>query len=73
MQEQLKDEIVITKINDKPNIVTFRTATAKILQKFYNQQRCSDPTGEKVRIILAAAKLLKIEIKKNEVLLRILT
>ena len=35
LQEQLKDEIVITEINGKPNIVTFRTTAAKILQNFY--------------------------------------
>ena len=34
------------------------------MQKFYNEQRCSDPTGEKERIILAAAKLLKTETKE---------
>ena len=34
LQEQLKDEIVITEINGKPNVVTFQTTTAKILQNF---------------------------------------
>ena len=63
LQEQLKDEIVITEINGKPNGVTFWTTTAKILQNC-NKQRCSDPTGEKERIILAAAKLLRTGIKK---------
>ena len=64
LQEQLKDEIVITEINGKPNFVTFRTTAAKILQNFYSEQRCSDPTGQKKRIILAAAKLLKTKIKE---------
>ena len=69
----MKDEIVITEVNGKPNVVTFRMITAKILQNFYNEQKFSDSTGEKVRIILAAAKLLKTERKKNEMLLRILS
>ena len=60
----MKDEIVITEINGKPNIVTLQTTTAKILQNFYNEQRCSDPTREKEIIVLAAAKLLKTEIKE---------
>ena len=60
----MKDEIVITEVNDKPNVVTFRILTATILQNFYNEQKFSDSTGEKVRIILAAAKLLKTERKK---------
>ena len=34
LQEQLKDEIVITEINGKPIAVTFWTATAEILQNF---------------------------------------
>ena len=69
----MKDEIVITEVNDKPNVVTFRILTAKILQNFYNEQKFSDSTGEKVRILLAAAKLLKTEREKNEMLLRILS
>ena len=64
LQEQLKDEAVITEINGETNVVTFRTTIAKILQNFYNEQRCIDPTGEKERIILAAAMLLKSEIKE---------
>ena len=69
----MKDEIVIIEVNDKPNVVTFRILTAKILQNFYNEQKFSDSTGEKVRILLAAAKLLKTEREKNEMLLRILS
>ena len=34
LQEQLKDEIIITEINGKPNVVTFRMITAKIFQIF---------------------------------------
>ena len=60
----LEDEIIITEINGKPSVVTFRKTAAKILQNFYNEQRFSDPTGEKESIILAAAKLLKTEIKE---------
>ena len=51
-------------INGKPNVVTFQMIAAKILQNFYSEQRCSNPTGEKERIILAAAKLLKTKIKE---------
>ena len=64
LQEQLKDDIVITEINGKSNVATFRTTKATTLEKFYNEQRCSDPKGEKERIILAAVKLLKTEIKE---------
>ena len=60
----MKDEIVVRERNGKPNVVTFRTTAAKKLQNFYNEQRCSDSTREKERIILTAAKLLKPEIKE---------
>ena len=49
---------------ENQNVITFRTTTAKILQNFYNEQRCSDPPAEKERIVLAAAKLLKTDIKE---------
>ena len=39
LQEQLKDEIIITEINGKPNVVTFRMITAKIMQNFYNKRK----------------------------------
>ena len=39
LQEQLKDEIIVTEINGKPNVVTFRMITAKIMQNFYNKRK----------------------------------
>ena len=52
LQEQLKDEIIVTEINGKPNVVTFRMITAKIMQNFYNKRK------KKERIILAASKIV---------------
>ena len=54
----MKDEIIVTEINGKPNVVTFRMITAKIMQNFYNKRK------KKEWIILAAAKFLKTEIKE---------
>ena len=59
LQEQLKDEIVITEINDKPNVVTFRTRAAKILRNFYSKQKCSDPTGEKEKNNFSCSKIIE--------------
>jgi len=36
--EYFGDKIVITDINGKPNVVTFRTLAAAILQEFYVQK-----------------------------------
>ena len=59
MQEQLKDEIVITEINGKPIAVTFWTATAEILQNFWNKDAVIQREKKK-----DAAKLLKTKIKE---------
>ena len=63
--ETLKDDIVIAEVNGKQDVVTFRTNTSMILQNFYQEQKSNDPTKEKERIILTAAKLLKTEIKET--------
>ena len=72
-QEQLKGEIVITEINGKLNVVTFWTATAKILQDFYNKQGCSDPTGEKKKNNFSSSKIIETWDKRNEKLFQILS
>ena len=48
-------------------LLLFERQTTEILQNVYNEQGCSNPTREKERITLAAAKLLKTEIKEMEI------
>ena len=66
MQKKLKehygDRIIETEINGKPNVVTFRSKAKNILHDFYNH-RNADPDIEKIRIIEAAAKLIRDDIK----------
>ena len=42
---------MITDINGKPNVVTFRTTAAAILQEFYIQQDDVDIEEQKMNII----------------------
>ena len=54
---------MITDINGKPNVVTFRTTAAAILQEFYIQQDDVDIEEQKMNIIKTAAKLIKKDLK----------
>ena len=52
------DQILITEINGKANVVTFRSTAETILQEFHAHQK-DYPEQEKKYIIQAAAKLIK--------------
>ena len=61
--EHFGDNLIITELNGKLNVVTFRRTAANILYDFYQEQKKDDPNMEKMRIIKAAAKLIKSDIK----------
>ena len=66
LQEHFGERIVQTEINGKPNVVTFRTTARVVLQEYYNkqqQQQEKNTTEEKIRLVQAAAKLIKEDIK----------
>ncbi len=60
--EYFGDQIVVTEINGRANVVTFRKTANNILHEFHNNQ-VKDPTSEKKNILDAAAALLKADIK----------
>ena len=65
LQEKLsyfKDQIVISYIQGIPNVVTFLSTANKILSDFRNDQSSED-ANEKLRVIQAAAELIKNDIK----------
>ena len=39
LQEHFGERIVQTQINDKPNVVTFRSTAMEVLQEYYNKQQ----------------------------------
>ena len=43
--EHLVDDVIITEINGKPNVVTFRSNAASILHKFYERPKQQDDNG----------------------------
>lgn len=63
LQEHFGSSIIITEINGKHNVVTFRNTAASILQNFYTRPKTEDPAAEKMEIIKTAAKLLLSDIK----------
>jgi len=62
--EHFGDQILITEINGKANVVTFRSTAETILQEFHAHQK--DHPEQKTYIIQAAAKLIKNDIKLVE-------
>jgi len=56
-------DIIITEINGKNNVVTFRKTCDTILHDFYSAPKDQDPLIEKMRIIQTAAQLIKSDIK----------
>ncbi|KAL9969583.1 hypothetical protein ACROYT_G021813 [Oculina patagonica] len=63
LQEQFGDQIIITEINGKPNVVTFRSTASAILHEFHSQQKDVDLDTEKLSIIRTASRLIKNDIE----------
>eukprot|EP00794_Sanderia_malayensis_P001511 gene1511-1666_t len=61
--EYFGKEVLITEINSKANVVTFRSTAASVLHKFYEQPKHHDSEKEQLRIIETAATLIQNEIK----------
>lgn len=64
LKQHLGEDVIITNINGKPNVVTFQTTANHILQEFHNsQERKECQENEALNIIKTAAKLIKNDIK----------
>lgn len=70
MKKKLLDHfgsrIVISEINGKPDVVTFKMTASEILNDFYNQPREDDLQSRQNRLIKAAATLIMNDIKEKE-------
>ena len=64
--EHFGERIMLTVINGKPNVVTFRTTARAVLQEYYKQRQEINTGEEKVKLVRAAAKLIKEDIKAIE-------
>ena len=63
IKQHFGNKIVITEINGKTNVVTFRSTASAILHDFYCQTKQDDSGADKMRIIETAAKLIKSDIQ----------
>ena len=63
IKEHFGDRIVITNNNGKNDVVTFLTTASSILQEHYQKPKSGNYEEEKIRIIKAAAYLIKNDIK----------
>ena len=59
------DEIIITSVSGKENVITFVSTANKILTDFHGQNS-KDPEAETMALITAAAKIIKNEIKNKQ-------
>lgn len=67
LQEHFGERLIQTEINGKQNVVTFRTTARVVLQDYYSkQQQKQDTAEEKIKLVQAAAKLIKEDIKAVE-------
>ncbi|CAG2198760.1 SMAD4 [Mytilus edulis] len=62
LQTYFGSDIIITEVNGKPNIVTFRRTASSILNEFYRRPSSKSPEEEKLSMIETAAKLIKADI-----------
>ena len=53
LKEYFGDQIIITEINGKPNVVTLRSTTECVLQEFHDRQE-DDPDMEKIHLTKTA-------------------
>lgn len=65
LMEHFGDNIIITEINGKSNVVTLRRTASSILHEFYKQQESVNNEARKSDIIKAAAKLIQSDIKSK--------
>ena len=63
LKEYFGNKIIIIDINGKPNVITFYSTASAILQQFQQQQRNEDTEKEKLRLVEAAVKIIKNNIK----------
>ena len=61
--EHLENDIFITEINGKQNVVTLRITAASIVHDFYSCGKDEDSQANQLRIVETAAKLIQNDIK----------
>ena len=68
LKEYFGDKITITDIHGKQNVTTSSSTASATLQHFYEQQKNEDAEKEKLRLVEAAAKIMKNDKKKMTII-----
>lgn len=63
LKEHYNDRIIITEIQGMPNVVTMRTTATRILSDFNKIPKMTNDDENKLRLVTAAANLIKNDIK----------
>lgn len=66
LKEHFGNEVFITSKSTHQNLVYLRQTASTIISDFYSFPKEQDPETEKLRIVMAAAKLIKSDIKEIE-------
>ena len=61
--EHFGDDLVISNVNGKADVATLRPKSSKILQEFYSKSKQGVSEDDKLKLILAAADIIKHDIK----------
>ena len=65
--EHYGGNVIVTEMNGKQNVVTFKSNAHSILHSFYSRTNNNDSEAEKMSIIKTAGKLIMNDIKSIEV------
>ena len=61
--DKFENDVIVSTLNGRADVITFRTTASKILQNFHDKQLHLNENDENDLIIKTAAQLLKNEIK----------
>ena len=64
--EKYKDEIVLSQVAGKNNVLCFKNTASRILSDRWYSERQSNIDDESQRIVVAAAKLIKAQIRDSK-------
>ena len=64
--ERFGDDVVIAEIDGRPDVITMRPTVSKILHNFYYERKEDSTHREEVRVVKAAATMIKNDIKRRD-------
>ena len=64
--ERFEDDVVIAEIDGRPDVITMRPTVTKILHNFYYERKEDSTHREEMRVVKAAATMIKNDIKRHD-------